>query len=296
MAAGGARRGSAGAAGRPAGHHRRRHPTGVRALPPPAGGRGRASCPLGRPSGADAPARRRRCVPATRPGPHVARHAARGDPPDRARRDRADRSRVRRARRATARDRRACGHAARPALRPGPALRDPRRDLRHRGRIAGARQCGRSTVVRPASEGTVRGRPHAGARGEALDDRLLPRPGSRWLAAGPALRQHLRARDATAVRGGDAGLPRVGPRPPPPDGDHAGADRSAGLPPLQRHHRLHRGLGAVHRAPVGGDGTPVRASWTASASSRSMRGARLASSSTPASTSSAGRDSRRSTS
>ena len=59
-------------------------------------------------------ARRRRRLPAARPGPHLARPGPRGDPRDRPRRGRADRRRARRARRAGARDR-----ATRPRRAPG---------------------------------------------------------------------------------------------------------------------------------------------------------------------------------
>ena len=34
-------------------------------------------------------------------------------------------------------------------------------------------------------------------------------------------------------------------------------DDAARLPPLQRHHRLHRGLGPLHGAPLRGDGPAV---------------------------------------
>ena len=64
--------------------------------------------------------------------------------------------------------------------------------------------------------------------------------------------------DATALRGRDPRLPRVRPGPPSPAGDHAGGRRAAGIPALQRQHGLHRGLGPLHRAPLGGDGPPVQ--------------------------------------
>ena len=78
-------------------------------------------------------------------------------------------------------------------------------------------------------------------------DRLLPPGRHRRHAPRHLLRQHLRARDAPALRGRGAGVPRVGPRPPHPDRDRAGADGPARVPQARRRHRVRRGVGALRR-------------------------------------------------
>ena len=88
-------------------------------------------------------------------------------------------------------------------------------------------------LVRAAAEGAVRGRRDGRARGEALDDRLLPAAGGGRQPARQLLHQHDAARDAAALRGGGARVPRGGARPPPPDRDRPGARRPAGVPPAR---------------------------------------------------------------
>ena len=65
-------------------------------------------------------------------------------------------------------------------------------------------------------------------------------------------------------------------------------ERPAGVPPPCRTDGVHRGLGPLQRAAVGRDGAPVRRRWIASGSPRSTPGEPAGSSSTRASTRSAG--------
>ena len=78
-------------------------------------------------------------------------------------------------------------------------------------------------------------------------DRLLSARRHRRHAPRRVLRQHLQARDAAALRGRGARLPRVGPRPPHPDRARAGADRAARVPQARGRHRVRRGVGALRR-------------------------------------------------
>ena len=107
------------------------------------------------------------------------------------------------------------------------------------------------------------------------------------------LRQHVQARDAAALRARGADLARVDPRPSPADRARAGARRAAGVPQARRLDRVRRGLGAVHRAARRRDGPVLERPRPARPASATTRGARRGSSSTPASTRSAGRARRR---
>ena len=142
----------------------------------------------------------------------------------------------------------------RPARRPGALFHDPRRGLRQGRLQPRPGDGGDPRLVRPAAEGAVRDRPDGSPRGGALDDRLLPPAGRGRLAAGPVLRQHVLPADQAALRGGGAGLPRVDPRPPPPDRHRPGAPAPAGVPAAPGAHRVLRGLGPVHGAPGRRDG------------------------------------------
>ena len=139
-----------------------------------------------------------------------------------------------RARRARPRDLGPRRDPAPAARRSGAALRDARRGRGDGRRVARPRERGRPGLVRAscprrrAWSCTMRR-----ARGEALDDRLLPPARDRRLAAGPVLHQHVGARDPPALRGRGARLPRGRPGPPPADRDRARS--STDLPAFRRH-------------------------------------------------------------
>ena len=199
------------------------------------------------PGGSEAYARLARC-------PHVARARTRGDPRDRARGGRPDRRRARGAGGARPGDANARRCPRAPARRPGAPLLHARGGRRGRAPLAGAGSRGDRRLVRRAAQGALRRRRDARARGRALHRRVLPGPGARRLATRPLLHQHLQARDASALRGGGPGVPRVGARAPPPDRHRPGDRGPAGIPADGRLDCLHRGLGAVHRAALGRDG------------------------------------------
>ena len=156
--------------------------------------------------------------------------------------------------------------------------RDGRRSARRRSAPARCRICGASCAATRRAFFRTRGDVEAAARkalarAQAAEPRFLGRlprtpcvvkrieefeekdapiayyrpAADRRLAAGGVLRQHVQARDAAALRGRGAGLPRVGARPPHPDRDRAGADRAAGVPQARRRHRVRRGVGPVRR-------------------------------------------------
>ena len=211
--------------------------------------RGRARCagavppghlPAGMPGGdrRHRLSRWRRVVRPRAPRAHHHRHDGEGDPPDRARRGGAD---PRRDARGDLPDRlvhhrRRAGGAAR-----GRALRRLRRAPAHgppllraqRGRAAHAvprrMQADRRQApcaVRDAAAQSVRGAGHPPVHGTDADDRVLH---ARLAARGVArvvLRQHPRARPATALRGVPAVAARGGARAPPAGVARAGARRT----------------------------------------------------------------------
>ena len=72
------------------------------------------------------------------------------------------------------------------------------------------------------------------------------------------LHQRVPAEDPAEVRDGGALVPRGDPGPSPADRDRAGAPRDAAVPETHRPDRVRRGLGAVHRAACGRDGSVLR--------------------------------------
>ena len=188
--------------------------------------RARAGGPRRRPSRAERGARRRRGLRSSRPRPHDARpHAATRSTGSASRRSSGSTPSFG----SSATDSWARADLSR---RSSLALRtDPGPPLRRAGRGVRASPSRRSPAPTARSADwfgrlprtRVRRRRDGRARGEALDDRLLPPAGGRRQPPGQLLHQHLRAEDPAALRGRGARLPRGGAGPPPPDRDRPGA-------------------------------------------------------------------------